>query len=277
MRKASLLLVLIMTVITVKANTNIYDVNKDGVVNVSDVTFLVNNILGIPNEGEDEQNFIYDVNGDDVVNVADVTSLVNNILGEPDPDEDYFTCPDGNHPHRVDLGLPSGTLWSCCNVGAENPISSGNYYAWGETVAKDVYDEDNYTYCFEVEEPRDIAATTYDVAYKVWGNTWCMPSEAQMKELIENCPSEETILNDVTGRLFRASNGNTIFLPAAGFKMDDTDYHVGIMGYYWTSTLSQDASPIAYELYFGNVSCYTKTEELYYGLNVRPVSYTNLP
>ena len=265
-----------MTVITVKANIYTYDVNKDGLINVSDVTFLVNNILGNPNDGEDEHNFFYDVNGDDVVNVTDVTSLVNKILGLPNPDENFFNCPDGNHPHKVDLGLHSGTLWSCCNVGAENPITSGNYYAWGETGVKDVYDEENFIYCFEDEEPRDIAATPYDVAYKVWGNTWRMPSEAQMKELIEKCHSEETILNDVIGWLFISPNGNSIFLPASGYKVDDTVYHNGVMGYYWTSTPSQDGST-AYDLNFGNGSCSTKIEELYYGLNVRPVSCTNLP
>lgn len=48
-------------------------------------------------------------------------------------DTGLLTCPDNNHPHAIDLGLPSGTKWCCCNVGASTPEGYGGYYAWGET------------------------------------------------------------------------------------------------------------------------------------------------
>ena len=44
------------------------------------------------------------------------------------------TCPDGNHPHLIDLGLPSGTKWACCNIGAITPEGYGEYYRWAETT-----------------------------------------------------------------------------------------------------------------------------------------------
>lgn len=72
------------------------------------------------------------------------------LRGEPHdyPLEYSLTlCPDENHPHMIDLGLPSGTKWACCNVGASNPEDYGNYYAWGETQPKSVYNSVTYLYC----------------------------------------------------------------------------------------------------------------------------------
>ena len=57
-----------------------------------------------------------------------------------------MTCPDNNHPHAIDLGLPSGTKWACCNVGATNPEEYGGYYAWGETKEKDIYGRNTYAW-----------------------------------------------------------------------------------------------------------------------------------
>lgn len=51
----------------------------------------------------------------------------------------YLQCPDERHPHMIDLGLPSGTKWACCNVGADRPNGYGNLYAWGESARKTDY------------------------------------------------------------------------------------------------------------------------------------------
>lgn len=55
-------------------------------------------------------------------------------------------CPNDNHPHMIDLGLPSGTKWACCDVGAEHPGEQGLLYAWGETKPKDKYLQTNYKF-----------------------------------------------------------------------------------------------------------------------------------
>ena len=68
---------------------------------------------------------------------APVCGNYSNFL-EIDTDE-INSCPDGHHPHAIDLGLPSGTKWACCNVGAEKPEDDGGYYAWGETGEKEEY------------------------------------------------------------------------------------------------------------------------------------------
>ena len=86
----------------------------------------------------------------------------------------YLSCPDNNHPHMIDLGLVSGKKWACCNVGAGGPTGTGNYYAWGETMAK--MDYSIYTYkCSDGTRAschflgNDIAGTCYDVAHVKWG------------------------------------------------------------------------------------------------------------
>lgn len=153
-------------------------------------------------------------------------------------------CPDGNHPHMIDLGLPSGTKWACCNVGATGPEEYGGNYAWGETEEKDHYDWDNYTHCDGSEESchdlgRDIAGTKYDVAHVKWGGNWQMPSIDQVKELLDNCKSEWTHLNGVGGRKFTSKiNGNSIFLRAGG---NWGGYFPGC-GYYMSSMQSPSRS-----------------------------------
>ncbi len=177
---------------------------------VTDVTFLVNYILGVPNLMEEQQDYIYDVNGDGMVNVTDVTCLVDKILGIVNPGEEppaYLTCPDENHPHFIDLGLPSGTKWACCNVGAGKPEAIGGYYSWGETEERTVYSWSTYTLCEGSEYTckdlgDDIAYTEYDVAHVKWGAYWRMPSKDQILELLDNCTKQWTTLNDVEGRSF---------------------------------------------------------------------------
>ena len=191
------------------------------------------------------------------------------VYGEP---HDYpleygeTSCPDENHPHMIDLGLPSGTLWACCNVGASTPEEYGNYYAWGETQPKSVYK--SYAYWHDndgdgvVDENEmvnigsDIAGTSYDAATVNWGAPWRMPSLAQCQELINSCPSIWTTQNGVNGRKFTGPNGGNIFLPAAGYYLDDVNY-AGSWGVYWSSTIYEKRSMIdAYSLYFYFLSDY---------------------
>ena len=143
------------------------------------------------------------------------------------------SCPDDKHPHLIDLGLPSGTKWACCNVGAETPEAYGNYYAWGETEEKNSYSPKSYQYCTGVdtdgdgwydedvqylEAEQDFGDTisgTHDVAHVKWGESWQIPTLQQFRELLDNCSSEWTSVNDVEGRRFTGPNGASIFLPAA--------------------------------------------------------------
>ena len=207
----------------------------------------------------------YDLNDDGVVDVTDVIQLVNYILGKE------------NETHvAVDLGLPSGTKWATCNVGASKPEEYGGYYAWGETEEKEVYSQDAYMYYKNGEYVNlgsDISGTKYDVAHVKWGGNWCMPTKDDIKELLDNCTSEWTTLNGVNGRKFTSNiNGNSIFLPAAGYRwLGDLGY-AGENGYYWSSTQNPDYSDGAYYLYFylGNAR-WRYYLDRFSGQSVRPV------
>ena len=133
-------------------------------------------------------------------NIEEISVTVND-----DTPISYPACPDGNHPHLIDLGLPSGTKWACCNVGATQPEEYGGYYAWGETEEKEVYSEDTYKYYQNgsyVNIGSDISGTEYDVAHVNWGSDWVMPTHDEQMELLNNCTSEWTTLNGVNGRKF---------------------------------------------------------------------------
>ena len=194
--------------------------------------------------------------------------------GKPDDVIAYTSCPDSHHPHLIDLGLPSGTKWACCNVGASKPEDYGGYFAWGEITEKSTYTSDNYLdgKGTSYDIGKDIAGTQYDAATANWGSPWVMPSLDQMNELKNNCTSEWTTENGVNGRRFTGSNGASIFLPAAGCRWGDELHYAGSYGYCWSSTLSESNTNVAWYLYFysGNVST-SNYYGRFRGRSVRPV------
>jgi len=189
----------------------------------------------------------------------------------------------GNDPssevpaQAVDLGLPSGTLWATCNVGANSPEEYGNYYAWGEIENKEKYDWSAYKYGDSADNcsniGMNIAGSVYDVARAKWGVSWSMPTSDQMMELIYCCTSEWTTLNGVNGYKFTGSNGNSIFMPATGRLYGDWEnYDIDVEGNYWSSSRSPNYNYLACYFQFSskgvNWSNYTGR---YYGFSVRPV------
>ena len=220
------------------------DVNDDSSVNIADVTALIDYLLN--GDASIVNLQAADCNGDSSVNIADVTALIDYLLsgnwpGNPEPERE-----------SVDLGLTSGTLWATCNVGATNPEDSGDYFAWGETVPNKEYYWWNTTAWVEIHDGGQLYFTKYntksdegfvdnkteldpedDAAYVNWGPEWRMPSREQIDELLYDCTWEWTQLNGVNGRLVTGPNGNTIFLPASGMRLEyDLDY-VGENGCYW--------------------------------------------
>ena len=158
-------------------------------------------------------------------------------------------CPDNNHPHAIDLGLPSGTKWCCMNVGASSPEQYGGYYAWGETSEKSEYNFLTYSReGFNVSDI-DIAGTSYDVAHVRMGGSWRMPSLAQLQELRNNCTATITLQNGVYGILVTGKNGGQLFLPAAGHRRDSDLSDAGSHGYYWSSSPDTHFWNCAHHLY----------------------------
>lgn len=163
-------------------------------------------------------------------------------------------CPDNNHPHAIDLGLPSGTKWACCNVGASSPEEYGGYYAWGETEVKSDYDTGTYIYWDDKNNNgavnpnefkylgADIAGTQYDVANVKWGDAWHMPTLEQCKELMNSCTWSRGFVsrNGIKGRMATGPNGGIIFLPTTGYITSSGLYGLGQFGAYWSSTLAPE-------------------------------------
>ena len=187
------------------------------------------------------------------------------------------SCPDDNHPHAIDLGLPSGTKWACCNVGADKPEAYGGYYAWGETEEKSTYDWSTYIHCDGSANTchdlgSDIAGTQYDVAHVKWGGSWMIPSFDQTIELVNNCTYTWISINGVRGEYFTSPSGGSLFLPAAGIRLNDDLYDASWAGSYLSSTQNPTFSDVAYRLTFSLLFMYWGTSAYRdNGQSVRPV------
>ena len=198
---------------------------------------------------------------------------------------------NANSHEYVDLGLPSGTLWATCNLGATKPEDYGNYYAWGETNTKSTYNWSTYKYANGDNKKLTRYCTKsrygdngftdnltelqsgYDPATANWGNGWQTPTKAQWDELLSNTTNQGTTRNGVKGLLFTSKkNGQTIFLPAAGSCWDSGDRYTGSECYYWSRSLHTDYPFAAWGLTF----CCSGDCGMYYygrgnGFTVRPV------
>ena len=230
-----------------------------------------------------------DVNEDGTVDIADVTSLVSIILAgdeEGGDEPDTPVVPDVPTPdsRAVDLGL--SVKWASCNVGATSPEEYGGYYAWGETEEKSDYSWSTYKYCNGSYDTQTKYCTSSsygtvdnkttlepgdDVATVKWGGSWRMPTYEEQEELRTNCTWEWTTLNGINGYRVTGPNGNSIFLPAAGYRYGTKVNYRGSYGYYWSSTLSSYYSSYACNLSFGSSDYGWGTSNRCDGHSVRPV------
>lgn len=158
--------------------------------------------------------------------------------------EEYARTHINGHEY-VDLGL--SVKWATCNVGASKPEGYGNYYAWGETSTKSKYSESNSkTYRKQMSDIK--GNSQYDAARANWGGTWRLPTRAELEELKNKCTWTWTAQNGVKGYKVTGPNGNSIFLPAAGYRSGSSLDNAGLNGYYWSST-PRDGSGDRYAYY----------------------------
>ncbi len=244
---SSLLVVLLLMSVSFSAHAQGYprgDVDRDGSVNISDVTCLIDNLLNGISEG--------DVDQDGAVNISDATCLIDYLLSGSWTDDPMPPTHEGDW---VDLGLPSGTLWATCNVGATAPEEYGDYFAWGETEPKEEYTWENYKWCY-YDDNGNLCITKYhnyddmqvldiwdDAAFVHWGVSWRMPTYDQMYELDIYCTWQVTQRNNVDGVLGTGPNGNAIFLPFAGYRQYSSLDGEGTVGNYWSCTVHRANNP----------------------------------
>lgn len=233
---------------------------------------------------------------------------------EPIEANDIKTATGEDDYEWVDLGLESGTLWAKCNIGAESPEEFGNFYAWGETVAKtpmppynpgatmDAKDNVNWT-TYKYYQEKDSTMTKYclderfgvvdsiielevadDAATANWGEDWQIPSQEDFNELIKEANTKGGVVsmawvqvNRVPGIKFtNTTNMASIFFPAGGYRYKYGHDCKNFAGMYWTRTLNGEGNDNwARVFYFTYTLTKTGNNERCYGLNIRPVKKKN--
>ena len=195
--------------------------------------------------------------------------------------EDYTKTEKTINTEYVDLGLPSGLKWAKCNIGATSETEGGIFFQWGDIsgisgslVGKysgkkyfwstapfnngsSSYDDIYFrkvinTVC---PSPNYILAKEYDAATQIMGDEWRMPTASECQELIDNTTKEWTTINEVNGYKFTGSNGNSIFIPAAGYYYGGSVYDVSDSGNVWSSSLRTSYPQFAWSLDFYSGGC----------------------
>ncbi len=141
--------------------------------------------------------------------------------------------------HAVDLGLPSGVKWSDQNLGANAPEEYGNYYAWGAIEPFDSYESDTYRAKVDVPNiPANFSGdVNFDAAAHDIGGKWRTPTYGEIHELNVNSTKEWTTVNGVNGLKVTGPNGNSIFIPAAGFYSANVLSKATFSGYLWSASI----------------------------------------
>ena len=262
-------------------------------VNSTDITAVVNTYVSSPISEITECGFYWGTNpnpteADNNVVLENTTGSIAKLITNLTPNTTYyvkayaanssgtsysevisFTTLDKVEHDYVDLGLPSKLKWATYNVGASSPEEYGNYYAWGEVTPKTEYTQSNSeTYGVPLT---DISGNPqYDAAAANWGGGWRMPTSSEMQELIDNCTWVWLLQNGTMGYKVTGPNGNSIFLPAAGYRIGSSLGAAGGFGRYWSS--APQGSTNAYTLGFDDsYDLYENSESRDFGFTVRPV------
>lgn len=190
-------------------------------------------------------------------------------------DDNTTTEAPGQTEKVVDLGF--SVKWATCNLGAETPSQSGDFYSWGETATKGSHSEANYfdkSYTqFGINGKKKISGTNRDAALAKLGEGWRMPTQAEMQELVNGCTWQEETLGGVRGVRGTAANGNSIFLPMAGIFANSI-VEVGNLGYYWCGEIGASttvASHAAALFILGGDYVRATSYYRWEGMTVRPV------
>lgn len=217
---------------------------------------------------------------------AITTVLVLLCIGSASVYAEEVVGTESNKPEAVDLGLPSGLKWASYNLGATSPEGYDGYYAWGETEPKDNYAWSNYKWCNGTLDKQVKYCTTAkygtvdnkttldpedDAAHAIWGGAWRMPTRSEMDELRNTCTWTWTTLNGTKGYKVTGPNGNSIFLPAAGYRRNTYLCDAESYGGYWSASLGESYSDVAYCLYLHPGARGTYDYNRCIGQSIRPV------
>lgn len=214
-----------------------------------------------------------------------VASEVDSISFTPPSDYQIESNIDEDSTKYVDMGL--SVRWGTCNVGAASPEEYGYYFAWGEVETKDYYNLNNYKWAASVTgmilkyctnsflgnvDNKTLLEPEDDAAHVICEDMWRMPTEDEFNELIDNCSITWTSSKGVYGVEFISMiNGNSIFIPAAGYYYNYEEKDASYFGYYWTSSLDIDDSTRGKQFAFNEDGHIISGSTRYFGQTIRPV------
>lgn len=218
-------------------------------------------------------------------------SVIEEDHGVKYDNEEAPSGPDANGHEYVDLGLPSGKLWSTVNIGADVPTGYGNFYTWGSTAhggnsvcnwAHTPFNggEDNYDeYAWYAEkayavDSNNVLLESVDIAHIEFGGDWRTPTRADFMELANNTTirQEYDQETEVNGLLFIGRNNNSIFIPCNGLRNGDYDEDVNNWMCLWSSSSNPELPECAF-VWGGDSSFYEDQQSRYYGCAIRPILY----
>ena len=270
-----------------KAQIEALGTGQAGIVNaINNTTAAINSLIAAVNSGN-----------------ADTAAALAQIIQKLEELKDKIGGGGGSTEEYVDLGLPSGIKWAKRNLGASKPSDYGDYYAWGETEPKAEYTWATYKWMQAgqsdwkhitkytvadgqtegiwydaggtfIGDNKTTLEAADDAATRKLGSPWRMPTLVEIRELLDanNCTWTWTTQDGKNGYEVKSkTNGNSIFLPAAGYRLGSVLDNAGSEGRYWSGSLSTAYSDNARYLYFasGVHDCYSNYR--YYGFSVRPV------
>ena len=254
-----------------KAQIEALGTGQAGIVNaINNTTAAINSLIAAVNSG----------NADTAAALAQIIQKLEELkekIGNggggvtpptPQPTDEY-----------VDLDLPSGLKWATKNLGASKPSDYGDYYAFGETKTKEKYTSGNYKWekgghytKYTDKDKKIILEPKDDAATAKLGAPWRMPTSEDIKELCSNCTWTWTKQDGTGGFEVKGKNGNSIFLPAAGYRRDIGTLDTGKKGYYWSASREMgNAAEFTRSLYFDLNSQYEFYHLRWFGFTIRPV------
>lgn len=182
-------------------------------------------------------------------------------------EEREFTTPESNFDpdnDLVDLGL--STKWARYNVGATSETELGGLFGFGDMTGFKT------SVLMEDYASEDIYKTDRDVANKAYGSWLTMPTVEEFEELFNECKKEWVEQAGVAGYKLTGPNGNSIFLPAAGSRTQQTVSGQGINGLYLSGSINPADKQFALGYSFDRNSDRRTSTPVYQALAIRPVS-----
>ena len=232
---------------------------------IGEVTAAINNLIASVNSGNTSAAAAL---AQIIQKLEELKKAIGSGGGETPSTEDY-----------VDLGL--SVKWAKRNLGASKPSDYGDYYAWGETELKAKYTWATYKWMqtgqsdwkyitkYTVDDGKITLEAADDAATAKLGSPWRMPTSDEIRELLDNCTWTWTTQDGKNGYEVKGTNGNSIFLPAAGLRHSSELYDAGGRGVYWSSWVGADGG--AKGLYFDSDGHDWGDTSRFYGFTVRPV------